>query len=436
MRVWIYGGSDATGSISDPVYDGCNVPSTGAIMVSLNYRLGPLGFLAVPDAGIAGNQGIQDILLGLQWVKDNIAAFGGDLGKVLLHGQSAGAVNVFTIASLPRAKTLIRAAIMQSGGGREAPLAKVAHDLGSNFAQAMGCNNKSCLQSAMIESYINVSATLPLLNSNPLPAVSLSSPNGFFYAPFVDGKIVPHQPSEGGVQVPAIFGSNSLEGSLFALQQFFNGTALNVDASDYDLFLLSNFGETFVSTIKQYYPLSDFSQYPYPALVAISYVESEATYRCPAYRGLRIAAQNGVPVWNYYFDHAPKCSWEPGIPQAAVPLLRAAHTAEIPFVFGDTTHLPLPNGTCNMTADEVAISHFLNGAWTHVARSATPGDNKTWPQYTTKQPNGLLIQNKTSTYAVNETKCKLWDKIAAFQYALAKNGTLGGQNATGVDQSV
>ena len=403
-------------------------------MVSLNYRVGPLGFLAVPDAGIQGNQGIQDILLGLQWVKDNIAAFGGDPDKVLLHGQSAGAVNVFTVATLPQAKTLIKAVIMQSGGGREAPLADVAYHLGSTFAQALGCNdnNKTCLRSADVKSYVNVSATLPLLNSNPLPALSVSSPNGFFYAPFVDGEIVPHQPSEAGVTVPAMFGSNSLEGSLFALIQFFNGTAINIADSDYDLFLLQNFGEQFVSTIKQYYPLSAFSQYPYPPLIAISYVESEATDRCPAYRGARSAAKAGVPVWNYYFDHAPNCTWEAGIPQLAVPLLRAAHTAEIPFVFGDTTNLPHPNGTCNMTVDEVALSHFLNNAWTHMAIDATPGNNKTWPQYTAQEPTGLLIQNKTSPYAVNATVCKLWDEIAAFQYALAKNGTLKGQNATSV----
>ena len=78
MRVWLYGGSNVFGSISDPLYDGCGVPQTNAIMVSINYRLGPLGYLALNSTGFTGNQGIQDILLGLQWVQDNIAAFGGD----------------------------------------------------------------------------------------------------------------------------------------------------------------------------------------------------------------------------------------------------------------------------------------------------------------------------------------------------------------------
>lgn len=78
VRVWLYGGGNSAGGISDPLYDGCPVASSGAILVSINYRLGPLGFFSLKDAGFAGNQGIQDALLGLQWVQDNIGAFGGD----------------------------------------------------------------------------------------------------------------------------------------------------------------------------------------------------------------------------------------------------------------------------------------------------------------------------------------------------------------------
>ena len=78
VRVWIYGGDNSAGGISDPMYDGCNVPTTDALMVSINYRVGPLGFMALESAGVGGNQGIQDILLGLEWVQQNIASFGGD----------------------------------------------------------------------------------------------------------------------------------------------------------------------------------------------------------------------------------------------------------------------------------------------------------------------------------------------------------------------
>jgi len=83
VQVWIYGGDETAGGISDPLYAGCNIAKENTILVSISYRLGPLGFLALPSAGIEGNFAIQDILLGLRWVQDNIAAFGGD--PVSLH---------------------------------------------------------------------------------------------------------------------------------------------------------------------------------------------------------------------------------------------------------------------------------------------------------------------------------------------------------------
>lgn len=78
MKVWVYGGSNSEGGISDPLYDGCTIADEGAILVSINYRLGPLGFLGLDSAGVYGNQGIQDILLASEWIHDNVAAFGGD----------------------------------------------------------------------------------------------------------------------------------------------------------------------------------------------------------------------------------------------------------------------------------------------------------------------------------------------------------------------
>lgn len=78
VKVWVYGGYEYDGGISDPLYDGCNAGAQNAIVVSVNYRLGPLGFLALAQAGIEGNQGIQDILMALQWIQDHIERFGGD----------------------------------------------------------------------------------------------------------------------------------------------------------------------------------------------------------------------------------------------------------------------------------------------------------------------------------------------------------------------
>ncbi len=87
--------------------------------MTVNYRLGPLGWLALPGAGIGGNYGLQDQLLALQWVQENIGSFGGDPKKVLLYGESAGALKTFVLSTLPQAPSLISAAAIESGGGRE-----------------------------------------------------------------------------------------------------------------------------------------------------------------------------------------------------------------------------------------------------------------------------------------------------------------------------
>lgn len=90
VKVWVYGGSNTDGGISDSLYDGCNTADDGAVLVSINYRLGPLGFMALNSAGIYGNQGIQDLLLGLKWVQKHISEFGGDSVSLQLEeGESS-----------------------------------------------------------------------------------------------------------------------------------------------------------------------------------------------------------------------------------------------------------------------------------------------------------------------------------------------------------
>lgn len=233
------------------------------------------------------------------------------------------------------------------------------------------------------------------------------------------------------------FGSqilDSLEGTLFAIGEFLSGSSIVVNSSDYDLFLTSNFGSSLTPKIQEYYPLSLFNSTPFPAFYAISTVMADAAYTCPAYRGLNQAVSNGVSAYAYFFTHSPTCSWYQSLPQAAVQILGATHTAEIPFVLGNTHHLPLPNGTCNMTTSEITISSFLTNAWTSMAAIQKPTtDPKDWPAY--QGPNntfGVTILNSTVAGVINYTRCELWDQINQFQRQLASQGTLLGGNATTV----
>jgi carboxylesterase type B len=160
------------------------------------------------------------------------------------------------------------------------------------------------------------------------------------------------------------------EGYIFALAQFpSNFSAAN--ASAYSVFIQDNFGPA-ASLVAKSYPLSRFNGSSLPVLTAISTIITDAAYKCPAYRGLRRALQNNVPVWAYDFQHTSSCTWLSTLPQEALSRVGATHTAEIPFVFGNLQNQPAPNGSCNATAQELSISWSLQDAWTAMAANADP----------------------------------------------------------------
>jgi len=158
VKVWIYGGGQQGGGIQNPLFNGCSLAAHDTLLVSINYRLGPLGYLTVDDAGIGGNFAIQDLILGLEWVQSHIAAFGGDpvsIGlpyphlrlmlttsqqkKVLLFGESAGATNVFILSTLPQAPSLFNAAVWESGAGPQLATPEVANTYGTSYASKLNC---------------------------------------------------------------------------------------------------------------------------------------------------------------------------------------------------------------------------------------------------------------------------------------------------------
>ena len=139
VLVWAYGGFNKVGGTSYPLYDGCNL-ATDAVLVELNYRVGPMGFLSLGNAGIQGNMAIQDTLAALEWVQTNAAAFGGDASKAMLFGQSAGADNTFVISTLPQAPDLMIGVIAESGGGQFLTPWSVAQDVGAGFAKSVNCS--------------------------------------------------------------------------------------------------------------------------------------------------------------------------------------------------------------------------------------------------------------------------------------------------------
>lgn len=405
MKVWLYGGGNQAGGISNPTYDGCTA-SEKVIQVSINYRVGPLGFLALDSLGLKGNQGIQDQLLGLQWVQENIGAFGGDPKKVLLFGQSAGAQDTYIISSLPQAPSLISAAIMQSGAGGQLDTTADVQNATQAFVKALGCglDDVGCLRAASVSA----------INSS-IAASGSSSPDII-----VDGTIIPAQPLEAGLKVPAVAGSTTDEGTLFILSQY-QASVLNLNSTDYDGFLASTFGPL-AQKVNETYPLSKYAGSSGGAvLAAMSAVITHNQFRCPTRRFIRQANQDGVPVWTYSFNHTLTCPWYAIIPSYALGLLASTHTAEIPFVFNGTTGMAKPNGTCNLSAGEDGLAAKMLGAWDSMAASANPGSD--WPQYNTSSSTGVNVVGDDFTVGtVDYSMCDFWDGIQA----ATANGTSGG----------
>jgi carboxylesterase type B len=410
VKVWLYGGGNQAGGISNPTYDGCTA-SEKVIQVSIGYRVGPLGFLALDSLALQGNQGIQDQLLGLQWVQENIEAFGGDSKKVLLFGQSAGAADTFIISSLPQAPSLISAAIMQSGSGSKLQTTSDVQNATEAFVKALGCglDDIACVRA------VSVSA----INSSSA-ASGASSPDII-----VDGTIIPTQPLEAGVKVPALAGSTTDEGTLFILSQY-QTSVLTLNSTDYDGFLTTRFGPL-AQKVNETYSLSNYTGIPGgPVLAAMSAVMTHAQFRCPTRRFVRKASQDGVPVWTYSFNHTLSCPWYNSIPSFALDLLASTHTAEIPFVFNGTTNMPKPNGTCSLSAGEVSLAAKMLGAWDSMAANANPGSD--WPQYDTSSSAGVNVVGDDFTIGtVDYSMCDFWDEVQA---ATANGTSSGGANGT------
>ena len=418
VKVWLYGGSNEGGAVSQPLYDGCN-SAVDSIVVSVNYRLGPLGFLAYPDAGITGNYAIQDQLLALRWVQDEISAFGGDPDKVLLFGQSAGAADSYILSSLPQAPSLFRAVALESGGGRDAPPVADTKPVYTEYIRSLNCSLDDplgCLRGASLTALNKTTIAIDTSGGNVVGAGTFIESNGSgnAWVAVVDGNIVPQNPASVGIRVPAIIGSNANEGTFDVLGMYLTKVA-NITQADYNEFLENGFGPL-AASVNETYPWSAFeAASSFPGLAAMSTIITDYSYKCPAYRALQKAAANGIDAWAYNFNHTPSCVWYNGIPNSAeaLALLGATHTSEIPYIFGWTNGLPRPDGSCNFTASEVDISDFMLGAWSNMAANGRPGNSSQWPVWTANSSIGITIGESVTAGPLNYSECEFWDKIQA-----------------------
>jgi len=361
VLVYIHGGAFNEGSGAVAVYDGTSLAARGLVVVTINYRLGVLGFLAHPELsaeaayGGSGNYGLLDQVAALRWVQRNIAAFGGDPGNVTIAGQSAGAMSVYLLTASPLASGLFHRAISQSGPGGLAAFGRAStRGLATRLAEAEA--NGAAFASE------NGAASLAALRALPVNALLAGVP-AMRFGPVIDGYLLPDEVGAiyaTGAQndVPLLTGFNADEASAFP------GYGRTTAAA-------------FAHTARQRFgPQADefLALYPVPSDAEAGEAQ-KASQRDMAAVALSLLIEERAQTattdaYLYFFAR--------GIPWPDRPEFGAFHTAEVPYVFGTLDVLDRPWEPADRALADAVASYWIN--------FATSGDPNgpglpAWPPY-------------------------------------------------------
>lgn len=381
VMVWIHGGAFRLGSGSMPIYDGTRFARDGVVLVTLNYRLGRLGFFAHPALAKAnpddarGNYGLMDQVAALAWVKANIASFGGDPDNVTVFGESAGGSSVVHLLTSPRAEGLFRKAIIESGGGHQIDrrvdgargIRESLTDQGVAWAKTLG-----------IGADANASALRALTAQQVLGDGQLTAGLGGV-GPVIDGDWVPDDPgvrlTHGDfIKVPLLIGTNSYEASVLE--------AFGTSASR----LIATVGVDRAALSKLYAGVAtDDTQMADQAF-------GDATFVSGSRHVARCLAAHGEPVYLYHFDYVLERR------RGKVP--GAAHGSEIPYVFDTFDKLPALVQMLT-TATDAANATTMHRYWVNFAMTGDPNGMglPPWPKYSKDTDQWLLVRPKIEVVA-------------------------------------
>jgi para-nitrobenzyl esterase len=354
VLVWIYGGGLTSGASSLPIYDGTAFARGGVVLVSINYRLGRLGLFAHPaltkenaDGGRLGNYGLMDQIAGLEWVKRNIAAFGGDPDNVTIFGESAGGLSVDTLMVSPPARGLFHKAISESGYGR-GPFRRISAPApdGLPSAETQGIASVKAWGVANPET-----ADLATLRAVPAATIADAPLEGLPYF-YLDGHTLTVDMWEGfrtnkEAPVPFLLGSNGLE---FPPSPYIDEVIRRILTAQDE---------------KQLEPAFGAGPLLRPNLA------SDTTFTGQVRALARFHIANGHPAYIYKFDVVPAAvaAEKPG----------AAHADELRYVFQTLPTRAKPP----VTADENKIAAIMNAQWRAFAATGAPNGPglPAWPKY-------------------------------------------------------
>ncbi|KJE89008.1 cholinesterase [Capsaspora owczarzaki ATCC 30864] len=407
VMMFIHGGNFYQGTGGGPLYDGGFMTNTSSVvLVNINYRLGALGFYVGEDGTNVGGQfGFRDQRLALKWIRDNIAAFGGDPNSVTLFGQSAGAISTIAHMTSVRSAGLFHRAILESEPFT-IPLKTVdeARKLGAHLAQALNCSSTSdiaCIRSASLIDLLNAqnSAMSHIVNYDRILEVFLQ------WGPVIDNFELYRQPFDSIQQgefapIPIMLGDTAQEAVIFIYQAF----TKPMSTLYYEGLIDAIFQLDGPKTIKQFPPIKGSEdQRPITALLATDYV-----FVC-INRNVAAALSKSVPTYHFIFDHALSFNgWGPNYTFCAN---ASCHGAELPYVFHSANLAGF-----QYTPQEDRMATSMVNYWTSFARYGDPNasgkESLIWPAFNaTTQPTLRIETPNEVDYDLLGSTCAFFDSI-------------------------
>ncbi len=369
VMVWITGGMFEIGSAA--WYDGSTFARDGVVYVTINYRVGADGFLYLGDGN--ANVGLLDQIMALEWVRDNIAAFGGDPGNVTVFGESAGAMSIGLLLSMPRARGLFRRAIPESGAAHTVMSAATARRMGGYLADRLGVEpTREALAAVPVDKFLRAQADLKAevfarLDPDRWGVEVVTA--GLPFHPVIDGDVIPSSPIDriaagAGSDVDVLIGTNADDWRLFLAL----GGMLEKTTDETLAGMMALYGLPVEATLRAY-------RARYPGATPgdlLGALETDWYVRIPAIRLADAHTKGTAATYMYEF------AWEP--PSLGV-RLGAGHSFEIPFVFDllDKTS-PFVGTFIGPLLGQNPPQHLadaMHAAWVAFATNGDPG----WPKY-------------------------------------------------------
>lgn len=397
VMFWIYGGAYVSGSGSQPLYRGDILAKRGdVVVVTMNYRLGVFGFLNLTEVTggkipASGNEGLLDMIAALQWVRDNIAAFGGDPGNVTVFGESAGGMSSGCLMAIPASKGLFHKAIMESGTPKPVKPLAACVDVASKFLDVCGLKSG------------DINALRALSTENLLEAQHKLTPGGgTVTTPLVDGKVIKEKPMDmikagAGKDIPTLVGSNLEEWKLF-ISEHQDYIKIN-EARLLEIFQKAAPGKD-IGRVVDIFRRNRINRGE-PATPGDLYmaIQTNLGFRLPATRIAEAQCRNGQAAYHYIF------TWKS---PALNGLMGSCHLLEIGFVFGT-----YDNVFCGSDPAVKSLSTKIQDAWLAFARTGNPSCQSPddWPTYGEKRQTMMLGRECYVTDAPFEEERQILDAL-------------------------